>query len=354
MWHVEDVEPIVKAFSNCKIVLTTRMNDIDQYIPTKQVDSVGPVEQSEAISLLTCGVIEISQLSQEDRNLLDELAQDVHLWPLLLSLIRGQLSHYIKHHLPQNKTIQNVQAKLHDTGLTAFDKNNIGRSRKYAVRVCINVTLELLSKVLSDKLISLSLWTKIGTSLQTAVLHSLWSTTEHRAREIADELWSYGVVQFTDITIPPVNTIQNCVEVRSTISQFILENMDSTELYRLAPQPGEAEAVHEALCHCFNTVGGAQAIMTPKQQLQHIMTDLECYKLPICLWNISMITLQDPHHIICFLECFRTLVTRTCLTKFLPTLEAQINSLIDNCQKVLKGVHKLSRTLTQNVQRSPK
>ena len=76
VWHVEDAEPIVKAFSNCKIVLTTRMNDIEQYIPTKHVVSVGPMEQSEAISLLTCGVIDSSQLSQEDLSLLDELAQD--------------------------------------------------------------------------------------------------------------------------------------------------------------------------------------------------------------------------------------------------------------------------------------
>ena len=37
------------------------------------------MEQSEAVSLLTCGVIDIGQLSQ-DISLLDELAQDVHLW----------------------------------------------------------------------------------------------------------------------------------------------------------------------------------------------------------------------------------------------------------------------------------
>jgi len=85
VWHVEDAEPIVKVFGNCKIVITTRMNDIKQYIPTKQVVSLGPMEQNEAISLLTSGVIDISQLSQEDLSLLDELAQDVHLWPLLLS-----------------------------------------------------------------------------------------------------------------------------------------------------------------------------------------------------------------------------------------------------------------------------
>ena len=52
--------------------------------------------QREAITLLTSGVIDSSQLSQEDVSLLDELAQDVHLWPLLLSLIRGQLSRNLK------------------------------------------------------------------------------------------------------------------------------------------------------------------------------------------------------------------------------------------------------------------
>ena len=80
VWHVEDAEPLVKAFSNCKTILTTRMNDIEQYIPSKQSVIVGPMTQHEAITLLTSGVIDSSQLLQKDKYLLDELAQDVHLW----------------------------------------------------------------------------------------------------------------------------------------------------------------------------------------------------------------------------------------------------------------------------------
>ena len=49
--HVEDAEPIVKAFNRCKIVLTTRMNDVDQYIPTKQVVSVRRSNGAECSSL---------------------------------------------------------------------------------------------------------------------------------------------------------------------------------------------------------------------------------------------------------------------------------------------------------------
>ena len=131
IWHVEDAEPLVKAFSNCKTILTTRMNDIEQYIPSKQSVIIGAMMEDEAISLLTSGVIDSSQLSQEDVSLLNEISQDVHLWPLLLSLIRGQLSHNLKqHHLSYHKAIQNVQAKLHHKGLTAFDKNNIETVKK--------------------------------------------------------------------------------------------------------------------------------------------------------------------------------------------------------------------------------
>ena len=70
VWHVEDAEPLVKAFSNCKTILTTRMNDIEQYIPSKQSIIIGPMMEDEAISLLTSGVIDSSQLSQEDVSLL--------------------------------------------------------------------------------------------------------------------------------------------------------------------------------------------------------------------------------------------------------------------------------------------
>ena len=121
---------------------------------------------AEAISLLTSGVIDSNQLSQEDVNLLDELAQDVYLWPLLLSLIRGQLSHNMKQYcLSYHEAIQNVQAKLHHKGLTAFDKNNIETiktPRKLAVKACVEITLELLTKSLSDKIKILILFNGIG------------------------------------------------------------------------------------------------------------------------------------------------------------------------------------------------
>ena len=207
VWHVEDAEPLVRAFSNCKIILTTRMKDFEHYIPSKQSITIGPMTMNEAISLLTKGIIDNSRLSQEEVGILNELAQDVHLWPLLLSLIRGQLSHNLKqHHLSYYEAIQNLQTKLYQKGLTAFDKNNItpiNRSRKLAVQACVEMTLGLLTKSSSDKIKTLILWNGIGNSLQTAVLNNLWKISKQEAQDSANVLWAYGLVQFTDIMVSP-------------------------------------------------------------------------------------------------------------------------------------------------------
>ena len=357
VWHVEDAEPIVKAFSNCKIVLTTRMNDIEQYIPTKQVVSVGPMEQSEAISLLTNGVIDISQLSQEDVSLLHELAQDVHRWPLLLSLIRGQLFHNLKQYKScYHEAIQFVQTNLHDRGLIAFDKNNIERSRKYAVKTCIEVTLALLTKSLSDKMKSLIILTGIGSSLQTAVLHNLWNTAEHEARNIIDVLWAYGIVQFTEIITPPHNNSQNFVEVHAVISQYIIECMDSNEVLALSPfdKMSTGMSVGKRLIKQFYESYGIHdtSSLCASDYVKYKLSEIENLKLPFIIKQIKVMMINDPHNIIVTLQKIQhALITSLNIVIFFPALNDDIKSLIDSCHKILKDAHRLSRTLNQTVQR---
>jgi len=357
VWHVEDAEPIVKAFSSSKIVLTTRMNDIEQYIPTKQIVSIGPMEQSEAISLLTSGVIDSSKLSQEDVSLLDELAQDVHLWPLLLSLVRGQLVHNLKrYHLPNNKAIKNVQAKLHTNGLTALDKNNIERSRKYAVKSCIQVTLELLTKALSDKMKSLILWTGIGLSLQTEVLHYLWNITEHEALDIVDVLWNYGLVQFTEVAMPPQNSTQHCVEVHAVISQYIIECMEGNEVITLSPfgSLGTFHLLQEGLYQMFRRCSGLfdTSLLSCKEFLICKLNELENYVLPYQLKLVNMYTMMDPLNVPILLKQIKDIVISSKnITVFLPSLGTEIGSVCDRCNAILKGVHQMSRKFNQNAQR---
>ena len=362
VWHVEDAEPLVKAFSNCKTILTTRMNDIEQYIPSKQSVIIGPMTQHEAITLLTSGVIDSSQLSQEDVNLLDELAQDVHLWPLLLSLIRGYLSHNLKqYHLSYHKAIQNVQAKLHHKGLTAFDKNNIeaiNKSRNLAVKACIEITLELLAKSLSDKIKLLVLYNGIGTSLQIAVLNNLWNISKQEAEETVDALWAYGLVQFTDITISPNNITQHCVEVHAVISQYIIECMDSNEMLTLLPD-GKlntwASSIIDGLSSAFQQSYGVHDLssLTVVDYLKYKLNDIEYNIFPRNLKTINMYTVTEPHFVILILQLIKDILMKLpCTTNLLSVFVEEIDTLENISKGMLKDVHKLCRILNQRVQRN--
>ena len=357
VWHIEDAEPIVKAFRNCKIVLTTRMNDIEQYIPTEEVITVGPMDKSEAISLLICGVIDISQLSHEIVNLLEELAQDVHLWPLLLSLIRGQLSRNLKLHTSSyHKAVQNVQSRLHYKGLTAFDKGNIERSRKRAASICIDLTLELLTKAQINKLQTLILWTGIGTSLQTAVLHHLWNITEDEAMDVVEVLWVYGLVQFTDITLSPCTyNVQKCVEVHTVISQYIIEFMNSNTVYSLLSYGGlgTSKAVYNGLFQQFKRCYGIRndSSLHTIDFLKYAEFMFENFELPYLVKRINMCTVSEPHLTIETLQKIKYAVKMSpSISTFLPSLCDDITSLITDCHKMLKDSHNLSRKINQDVQ----
>ena len=361
LWHVEDAEPLVRAFTNCKIILTTRMKDIEQFIPSQNSVTIGPLIMSEAISLLTKGIIDKSQLLQQDVSLLSELAQDVHLWPLLLSLIRGQLSHNLKqYHLSYHEAIQNLQTKLHYKGLTAFDKNNIttiNKSRKLAVKACIEMTLELLTKSLSDKIKTLILWTGIGTSLQTALLSNLWNVSKQEAEDSVDALWAYGLVIFTDVMISPQNIKQHCVEAHAIISQYIIECVDCEEALALSPigTLNTAVSVGKGLVLTFLQSYGVHnpLSLTAVDYLKYQLSKIENVMLPYHLKSINALTVTDPLDMIRRLKWIKEVIMSSpCSMNLLSVFDDQIYSLQNECKQVLKNVNKLCRKLNQSVQRN--
>ena len=359
VWHVEDAEPLVKAFSNCKTILTTRMNDIEQYIPSKQSVNIGPMTQHEAITLLTSGIIDSSQLLTEDMSLLDELAQDVHLWPLLLSLIRGQLSHNLKHyHLSYHKAIQNVQTKLHHKGLTAFDMNNTTKSRKLAVKACIEMTFELLTKSLSDKIKILILWTGIGTSLETAVLNKLWNVSEQEAEDTVDVLWAYGLVKFTEITILLNNITKHCVEIHAVIGQYIImEYIKSSKVLSLSPffNLNTAPQVLEGLGQSFQQSYGESNPLSliPSKFLKYKQTEIEYHLLPYYLNLINTFVVTEPHMIIVLIQELKdALMVFPCPINLLSLVGKEIDEVLDESKSKLKNAHTLCRILNQTIQRN--
>ena len=359
VWHVEDAEPIVRAFGHCKTVLTTRMNDMDQYISTHERITVGPMEPNEAVALLTNEVIDCGKLSHEDMDLLNELAQEAHLWPLILSLIRGQLFHNVKRfRLSYHVAIQRVQTNLHDKGLTAFDKNNIEsvkRSRKFAVKVCIDITLELLSESESNNFKSLVLATGVGNFMPSNVLHYLWNISEIEAQERVDKLWAYGIAKFTDNILPPHNKIQHCVEVHAVISQYIIESIECDEVFKLSPRGlGTLEELKSGLELSFLQSYGVHDIssLTPTEFLKYTQSKIECDLLPWYIREIDTRRIFEIHFIVSEMEKIQFALMYSPNTHdILPTFIEHFNIVKSDCSKLLKNLHKVSRELTQIIQR---
>ena len=364
VWHFEDAIPLVNAFSNCATILTTRRNDIEQYIPFHQSVIVGPMTNSESISLLTSGIVDNGELSQEDVNLLDELAQDVHLWPLLLSLIRGQLHHFFKlHHLSYHTAIQNVQDKIHHKGLVACDKNvtdaeRVDKSRKFAVKVCIEITLELLPKSSSDKMKSLILYTGIGNSLQTVVLNDLWNISKQEVCKTVNRLWAYGLIQFSDIAIASDNNnTQHCVKVHAVISDYIMEHMNSNEVWVLsvAGKQDILKSISKKSTLTFQQSYGVDDLssLTVTESLKYKLHEINYGMLPQSLKSFSAYLVIDPHAIISTLEMMKYVLITSPHTKNLWLLLSEdINLLLIECKKIIMNAYNVCRKFNQTIERS--
>ena len=358
VWYVEDAEPLVRAFSNCKTILTTRMNDIEHYIPSKRSVVVGPMKQDEAISLLTSKIIDSRQLSQEDVSLLHELVQDVHLWPLLLSLIRGQLSHHLKHHhLSYHNAIRNVQAKLYHKGLTAFDRNNIETTKKFrklAVKACIELSLELLTKPLSDRIKVLIINIGMGTSLQTAALSYLWKISKQEAEDTVEILWAYGLVHFSDQdeTLSPSNITQHCVEVHAVITEYMNENMDSKDVIYLTMD--NSDAIQKGLVLSFQQSYGVEhsSSQSAVDLLKYKLSEMENLTLPYIFKRINADTFCGPHTIIMRLQPLEQYLKTSGNTLLLSMFGKKISSLVVDCKQTIKDVSKVCRKLNQSAQRN--
>ena len=302
-----------------------------------------------------------SQLSPEDVNLLDELAQDVHLWPLLLSLIRGQLFHHIKrYHLHYHKAILDVQGKLYNKGLTAFDKNNIesiNKGRKLAVEACIEMSLELLSKSLSDNIKTFVLFNGIGMSLQTAVLHKLWNISKQEAEDVIDTLWAYGLAKVTNSTISPNFNSQSHLEIHAVISQYIMECMDSNEVLTspVSQKLITWQAVNEGLQLSFMNLYRVhnQPSLTATEYLKYQLSTLENIQLSVQFRTVNISIVYDSHIITGMLQGMQNLLSLSSgiTLNLITILFEELDSLKAKCKRTAKNAHILCRKLNQNLQR---
>ena len=362
IWYIDDAKPIMQAFSNCHIVFTTRSNYIAKSLTTtdhENILEVGPMTLDIAVAMLTDKILDLTIILNEDVELLKELAQDAHMWPLLLCLIRGQLSHQLKLNVQVHKAVKNIQDKLHGRGLTAFDKKDVesfNKIRSQSVSICIETTLELLPKNFVDKYITLILFTGIGGYFSKEALQSLWNTSDSIAKTIVSSLSVYGLVSFKNI--PMSHYLRNQVVVvytHSVISQYVFDHIRSDQVATLSPFGllFTNNAIGEKLVSLFKTSYGVQDLsqLTFKEYLIYTMHQTEYVFIPFHLKRTTAHILHDPHVILLMLQRLQTVISASVShIKIITQFSEQFVALDCRCKQALKDAQVLSRNINLKVQ----
>ena len=221
---VDDVTEYVEVFSSCKTILTTRKNDIDITIPSKKCFNIGPMKAFEAVQLLTWQIPQLAGLSVNDADKLEELAKDLYYWPLLLSLVHGQLCiHSTAWKESPTTAILNVHQKLKDKGLTAFDPRYIKKDN--AVKASINASLELLTNNEKCVLFHVVSGIGIGTCVLKASIFKISNFNSEEFHELIKSIWSHGLISVGEMMLPPNRVAHSCIEIHDIIAQYIIEEM---------------------------------------------------------------------------------------------------------------------------------
>ena len=219
-----DVIEYVEVFNVCKTLLTTRKNDINITIPSKHCFDIGPMKPFEAVQLLTWQIPQLAALSVNNANKIQELAKDLHYWPLLLSLVRGQLHIHCKGwNEPPTSAILNVRQKLQDKGLTAFDPQHI--KKENAVKASINASLELLSSGEKDILFHIVTSIGIGSYVLKACIFKLSKVDSEEFDKLIENIWSHGLINIGSRKLPFYTKVFSYIEIHDVIAQYIIEDM---------------------------------------------------------------------------------------------------------------------------------
>ena len=232
VWEAEDVNIYVKTFSNCKIILTTRLNAISASIPCSYVVPVEGMDQSEAAEFLT--IPEFRPLDAASIEQLNELALSVHKSPLLLNLVRGLLCQQYKA-MPNRSSasiIKQTFKKLSNNGLTVFDPHS--PSMHNAVNACLQTSIVNLSKDNLARLIRLVTAITFDNVIPKSLLFLIWGISLDEIDICCNTLLSMQLISYTTLSCFSDNDDTHGVEIHFTIMQYLfnstLQNKDVTEV----------------------------------------------------------------------------------------------------------------------------
>ena len=234
---INDIYSYLSAFSNCKVVATAQKLSIISYIPSLEYIDISRMKRNEALSMLYKGIVDISiHLPRESARCLERLVDDLHLWPLYLYLVRGQIIHHVKFQKLQfADALEMVAQKLSNCGLGIYADDKQRHDRKHAENPCIECTIHMLDDMEKDCLLSVIFYAGAGCPLAKSVVEKIWDISDKNASKLFTKLEDSSIFLCSDIYTAPCNVKQTCVQVHPVLGQYVLDNTDPLRVIQLWP-----------------------------------------------------------------------------------------------------------------------
>ena len=332
--EANDAVPYVKAFSNCSIIPTTQLDGIGQAISAKIELKVGKMEMDESVALINGTSIEKNDVSVAATG----LAEDLHCWPLLLCLAKCHVDHFQKQQEPsKDGAVSLTRERLQEKDLNqSADEDQYERT---AVKACVDLSLEIAGDSLSEKLIMYALFTGIGYSLSTAVVHLLWQISESDAEQVIQTLSSYGLISVKTTYSKDTNN----VVMHTVIAQYLLDSMSASRILQLGLYQGpNAMSIDTA-------VSDTCSVALPSDDHEYLKAILEITdysELPCRLRRLNSAVIQGPTSLISIVQGFYDQSFGLSeYEKVKEKFQNTLSTLIDECKETLAITVKSAITL---------
>ena len=296
VWEVSDALVYTQVFNGCKIVMTTRRENVNKLIPSKMCVTIERMGEEEAIKLLTYNLP--GQAPSED---ISRLAQNLHCWPLLLKLVHGQLSVCIsEQHKSLAQSIDQVEEALKGKGLNAADVDK----RRSAVMAVAECSIAMLS---SDEMYTLQkLVLSAGFSMPVPVplLPAMLKASSDDIEKLCGRLLQLGLISRCQFITAPNNKTIPCYEVHLIIAQYVMDHMTFGSPVQLvdALDLGDINVISTVLAggddsnvsyHCLATVTAIDAIVLPNH-IRSLFTLIKClqHEITNCILQLSVLFIR--------------------------------------------------------------
>ena len=193
VWNAAYLDPFRQGGGGCAYLVTTR--DSNTLPPEAKIVFVDAVSSEQASLILRRG------LPEGEDDLLNNLAEKLWKWPLLLSLANGQLCKDIVHNqVSLRSALEKAFMRYESKRLNAFDlKNPIERNQ--AVSLALDVSLEQMEAQDRELLLEIAVF-PANTTIPLTAIKALWERTASIAKteveDICGQFASQSFLQFYD------------------------------------------------------------------------------------------------------------------------------------------------------------